>query len=421
MRFSLRKRENEDDMTSLDAPTDPFNTEPVVEKVKRRLWLKIGLPFVFAIIAIGFVAAWIVRDPPVPPRIEVEPPALLVQILPVAREPVRFTVTSQGLVTPRTQTTIVSEVTGHIVEVSPALESGGFFSQNEVLARIDPRNYETALKRAQADLAKAKTKVQTESALAGQALQDWEKLQLLSQDREAPSDLTLRKPQLAEVLAEMDLSQAALEKAQEDLDRTVIRAPFDGMIVEKLGSLGQFVNTGTQIATSISIELAEVRLPLSLRDFQYLDLEHLSRDRTVPVTLTADMGRDTPSTWQAEIVRSEGLIDVASRVVYVVAQVEEPYEVSDPEDYPLLMGTFVTAQITGREAGEVIVLPRHAIYGRDTVWVVNEEDKIQPRTLTIIRSDRNFSYVSEGLEDGDKVCITPIDQPIPGMRVRYSE
>ncbi|MCY4094611.1 MAG: efflux RND transporter periplasmic adaptor subunit [Gammaproteobacteria bacterium] len=403
--------------------TPEFTESKTVKRPKRFLLtlLKVGLPITFVAAAVGMVYATLTREPPTPPRFEVEPPALLVQVLTMKREPVQFSVVSQGVATPRTRTTIVSEVTGHIVEVSQNLESGGFFSRNEVLARIDPRNYETALKRAQADLAKSKTLLQTEQALAAQALDNWNTLQGLSNENDEPSDLTLRKPQLAEALAELDLNQAALEKAEEDLDRTIIRAPFDGMILEKLADLGQFVNTGAQIATTVSIDLAEVRLPVSLRDFQFLDLEHFSRDRTVPVTLTADIGRDEPATWQGKIVRSEGIVNDSSRVVHVVAQVENPYKSGTLHDHPLLFGTFVNAQIEGREAGDVYVVPRHALYDGNIAWVVDDANEIYPRELTIIRSDRNSAFISEGLDEGDLVCITPIDQPLPGMRVKFSE
>lgn len=379
------------------------------------------MPIVFISMAIIAVIVVLTAERPTPPRVETEAPALLVQVQEVNRQPVQFTVRSQGTVTPRIRTTIVSEVTGHIVEVATSLESGGFFNEGDILARIDPRNYETALKRAQADLAKARTKVQTESALASQALQDWQKLQRLAPSEEPASDLTLRKPQLAEVLAEFDLMKAALEKAEEDLERTYIRAPFDGMIVEKHSDLGQFVNTGTQIATTVSVELAEVRLPLAIRDFQYLDLDHVSHGKKVPVTLTADIGYSELATWDGHIVRSEGLISEAARVIYVVAQIVDPYTINGSSEHPLLIGTFVTAEITGREAGDLFVLPRHAIYEGPVAWVVEEGNLIYPRELNIVRSDDKYSYISAGLEDGEKICTTPMDQPIPGTRVRYSE
>ena len=290
-----------------------------------------------------------------------------------------------------------------------------------MLARIDPRNYETALKRAQADLAKSRTTVQTEQALAAQALDNWNTLQGLQANNDDPSDLTLRKPQLAEALAELDLTEAALEKAEEDLDRTIIRAPFDGMIIEKLADLGQFVNTGAQLARSVAVDLAEVRLPVSLKDFQYLDLEHFSRDRTVPVVLSADIGLVEPAFWRGNIVRSEGIVNDASRVVHVVAQVEHPYGDDVSHEHPLLFGTFVNAQIEGREAGDVFVLPRHAIYDGDIVWVVDDANEIYPRELSIIRSDRTSSYIADGIREGERICITPIDQPLPGMRVKFGD
>lgn len=394
---------------------------------RKRKWMtlrnaiKVLLPFIFLFLAVAAVFIVLLSPPPTPPRVATEAPALLVQVIPVQRESVRFTVTSQGTVTPRIRTTIVSEVTGHIVEVASSYESGGFFSEGEVIARVDPRNYETALKRAQADLAKARTKVQTETALASQAKSDWEKLQALSPSQDLPSDLTLRKPQLAEVLAEFDLMSAALEKAEEDLERTYVRAPYDSMVIEKHADLGQFVNTGTQIATTISVQIAEVRLPLALRDFQYLDLEQVSHGVRVPVTLTADVGHEELASWEGHIVRSEGIINESARVIYVVAQVENPYTTDNPDDHPLLIGTFVNAEIRGREAGGLFVLPRHAVYEGDKAWVVDEDNLIYPRDLTIVRSDSKYSYISEGLADNDKICITPIEQPLPGLRVRYSE
>ena len=380
--------------------------------------LKIGLPIVFLLLAFGVLAFTVLSGSPPPARGGTEPVAVPITVIEAKREPVRFTVTSQGSVSPRIRTTIVSEATGHIIDVSPSLESGGFFKSNEVLARIDPRNYETARRRAQADLARARTNVQTEQAMATQAQADFARLRTLTDAREA-TDLTLRKPQLAAALAELDLAKAALRKAEEDLDRTVIRAPFDGMIVQKHSDLGQFVNAGTQLATTVSIDLAEIRLPLSIRDFQYLDLQHLSGENVIPVKLTAETGLNERSVWEGQIVRSEGFIDETSRVVYVVAQIERPYEITE-ERPALLFGTFVTAEITGREAGNLFLVPRDIVEPGETVWVVEETDKLFPRKLSIVRSDRQYAYVESGLTENDQICTTPLDQPVPGMRVKPS-
>ena len=351
-----------------------------------------------------------------------EPPALLVAVNTANREPVNFIVSTQGTVTPRTQTTLVSEVSGQIVEVSPAFVSGGFFNQGDVLLRIDPRNYQSSLKRAQADVARAQTQVATESALAGYAMEDWQRLRELSvRETGKPSDLTLRKPQMQEAFAELAAKEADLEKATEDLNRTVIRAPYDGMVRDKLADVGQFVNPGTQLARTFAVDRVEVRLPITQQDLKYLDLRGLRDGRELKSLLTADIGGRS-FTWPATVVRSEGVFNENTRIVYVVAVVNDPYQLSrkgDQDIEPLRVGTFVEARIEGRDGGDLFVIPRHALTRGTTLWIVDEESRIQPKEVAIVRTDERFAYISEGISDGDRYVTIPVDQPLPGLKVRY--
>ena len=229
------------------------------------VFLSLGLVLVAVLAFVGLVAA---REQAV--RIAAQPPAVLVDVAVARREPVTFAVRSHGVVTPRTRTTLVSEVSGQIVEVAPAFVSGGFFQRGDVLVRIDPRHYETARKRARSVVAQAQTQVATERALAEYAEQDWQRLRGLEAAAGRASDLTLRKPQLAEAEAGLEYAQADLDKATEDLERTVVRAPYDGMVREKRADMGQFVNTGTALAVTFATDYAEVRLPLPQKDLRYL-------------------------------------------------------------------------------------------------------------------------------------------------------
>ena len=304
-------------------------------------WLKIVLPIAIIAGAI-LVAMQIIAARPEVERIAAPPPTLLVQVAVAQREPVTFTVHSQGVVTPRTRTTLVSEVSGQIAEVAPAFVSGGFFKAGDVLVRIDPRHYQTAFKRARSEVAKARTKVATEHALAGYAYQDWQRLRELNAAASRPaSDLALRKPQLAEAVAALEFAEADLEKATEDLDRTIIRAPYDGMVREKRADVGQYVNVGAQLAETFATDYAEVRLPLPQVDLQYLDLPGPGSETFLPVELSADIG-GVRRTWHGRIVRSEGVFDAESRVLHVVAQIDDPYGQGDGDE-PLRIGTFVTA------------------------------------------------------------------------------
>ena len=355
-----------------------------------------------------------------PTQMEREIPVLLVDAIEARREPVFFRVNTQGAVTPRTESNLVSEVSGQIVEVASNYVAGGFFREGELLLRIDPRNYQSALKSAQANVARVQTQVAKENALANFALDDWKTLRDLNASTGPISDLALRKPQLAEAIAESISAEAALEKAQEDLNRTSIRAPYDGMVQEKRADVGQYVNTGSQLALIFATDYAEIRLPITQRELALVDLPSADGSSVpLPVTLTSQAGK-IQHTWQGLIVRSEGVFDSASRVLYVVAQVEDPYNQSGRNGELLRIGTFVTASIQGRFGGALFTIPRHALQRGETLWIIDEQQKIYPRDVQIVSTDEEYAYVDGGLVNGDRYTITPIDQPLPGMPVRVN-
>lgn len=388
-------------------------------------------PIAVLVIAIGIGSALVLNRPEArqQPR---QPPVLLVDTLTATRVPVTFTVTTQGEVAPRTETTLISEVSGLIVEVSPSFVSGGFFHEGELLVRIDPRIYDARVKRARANVAAARTQVATENAMAGYALEDWHRLQELREDdnwqrehtgrghtREAPSDLTLRKPQLAAAIAQLESAEAELVEAEGDLERTSIRAPYSGMVREKLSDVGQYVRVGDRMASVFAVDYAEVRLPLTQADLQFLDLPRSTGARPVPVTLTARVA-GVEQRWDGAITRTEGVFDSRTRVLYAVAQLQDPYGIENAHPEPLRMGTFVNAEIQGRNAGALFAVPRHALYKGTTVWLVGDDNRLEAAEIGIVRADTDYVYADSGLKAGDRICITPMEQPLPGMPVRTS-
>ncbi len=382
-----------------------------------RNW-KIALPFIFIMSAIAAAYAMIETRTETQ-KVSVQAPTLLVQVAIAKRQPVTFTVQSQGSVRPRTETTIVTEASGRIVEVSDAFFSGGRFAEGDVLIRIDPRNYESALLRAQASVARAETQFATESALAGYAEEDWQRLRQTTPGTTPATELALRKPQLQEALAELHFAEAELKDAEGDLDRTTIRAPYNGQVRDKVADIGQYLNVGSEIARIFAVDFAEVRLPVTQRDLQHLDTTKLRSNEPFDVMLSAELA-GTVSRWSAKITRTEGVFDTTSRVLYLVAQIQDPYAYAEgATSDELLMGMFVSAEIDGREAGDLFLIPRHSLERGTTLWVVDDESRIYPRELNVVRRDDDFVYVADGLDEGERYCVTPIDQPLPGMKVRF--
>ena len=338
-----------------------------------------------------------------PDRKEETSQAVMVDAIPARVESLNFSVYSQG----------------KIVSVSDNFIAGGFFREGEILLQIDPSDYETALKRAQANLASRRAQLMDWTARSEQAMKDWVNL-----GREGePSDLTLKKPQLAEAQAAVQAAEAELQEAERDLQRTRIKLPYDGLVRSKGVDVGQYVGPGTPLGVTFSIGVAEIRLPLSGSDLAFLDLPsatRLDKAHRVPVTLTADSA-GLSGEWRAEIVRTEGVVDNKSRVVYAVAEVIDPYGVlGQSTQDELRMGTFVRAAIEGLRADNVVVMPRSVLRADDTVLIANADRQLEIRSVTVARAEPRNVYISAGVEPGELVITTSMDAPIPGMALAIS-
>jgi RND family efflux transporter MFP subunit len=372
--------------------------------------LKIGLPVVVLGASVAIAGLLMLTGPEAERR---QPPPTMptVEVLSVVPTDYQVSVRSRGTVSPRTQSTLVPEVAGQVVEVAPSFRNGGFFEQGDVLLRIDSRDYENAVTVARSELAQAKLRLREEQAQSEQAQRDWERLG----GGDEPTDLVLRKPQLASARAAVAAAEARLRQAEIDLERTRIRAPYAGRVLEKEADIGQYVTPGTPLATIYAVDYVEIRLPVTDEQQAFLDLPETYRDQRPDagkgpaVTLSARIGRETIE-WQGRIVRSEGAIDTQSRQLFVVAQVDDPYGRKDGRP-PLKVGQFVEAVIEGERLEDVYVLPRGAVEGEDEVFVVDAENRLQRRRLDVIWRDTDYVVAAGGLEPGERRGGQPADGP----------
>lgn len=383
--------------------------------------LKIVLP-VLIVTGASLGAWWMIKSKPEveTKKAEVLPP--LVRLMTAEKSDVRYTVYSQGTVSPRTESQLVPEVSGRVMWVSPSFISGGFFEAGDVLLKIDPVDYENAVVLARANVAQSKLSYEMEKAEAEVAREEWADLQ----GEEEATPLTLRVPQLANAKATYEAAEAALRQAERDLERTEVKALFAGRVRRKNVDVGEFVTVGSPVATLYSVDVAEIRLPVEDRDLAYVDLplDYRGQTENAPgpeVELIADFaGRQI--NWQGRIVRTEGEIDAMSRLVHVVAQVRDPYGRSaNPGRPPLAVGLYVRAEIRGRLAEDVVVLPRAALHGGATVWVIDEEGRLRFREVEVLRAGRKEVVIGSGLEAGERICLSPLEAVTDGMKVRTGD
>ena len=326
----------------------------------------------------------------------------------VTYEPVEIVLPSQGIIESSRRTQLASEVAGKVIAVSPKFESGESFDEDEILLELDSSDYEAALAQAKSTLADMKAALAMEKARSDQAARDWKKLGRGGE----PDDLVLRIPQMESAEAKVESADAMVAKAENDLKRSKIRAPFPATIASTMVEKGGYVTPGTPVAEIFQTNPFEVRLPLSIDDSQFLKSTP-GGDPAGEVVISAEAA-GVVREWKGKIVRTEREIDRMTRSLYVVAEIDSE---SSGEGVSLQPGLFVQARITGRTIPEAAKIPFPAFLDLKRVVVVDENDQIRFRDVTILRREDDAVLVSKGLKEGERVSLTELANMIEGVEV----
>ena len=358
---------------------------------------------------------WVLR-----PQSERRPPQggpqLAVETLRISSQDYQVRLQSYGTIQPKTRSVLVAQVAGQIVSINPNVRDGGFFETGDVLATIDPRDYEADVRIAEATLMDARQALAEAEARSNQAAEDWERL---GNEGEAPA-LVLRLPQLEAAKARVISAQSSLRKAQLDLERTNIVAPFAGRVLRKFVDLGQVVSVNTQLAEIYATDTVEIRLPLRNRDLPFIDLPESYRfarvnpDREAPVDIRSDL--TGPNAWEGRLIRTEGAIDESARQLHVIAEIEDPFGRGSESRDPLKIGQYVTAEMPGRIVEGAVVIPNTTIYQGSYVYVV-EDGILRRRDIDVEWQNDTEAIVAGNLDIGDELVLTPLGQVTSGIRV----
>ncbi len=376
-----------------------------------------------ALLGAGFLVLW--NPPELERRGPPGGPQTVVETVIVTPRDYRVKIASYGTVQPRTRSTLVAQVSGQIVTIAPIFRPGGFFAEGDVLVTIDPRDYEADVKIAGAALMDALQAEAQETARSEQALVDWRRI---GDPGEPPSDLVLRKPQLLAAQARVISARSSLAKAELALERTRVRAPFDGRVLTQLADRGQVVGTGTSLANVYATDYVEVRLPLRNTDLPFVDLPESGAAQLLPVKVRSELG--AANVWEGRIVRTEGAIDETARQLHVVAQISDPFGAANSGGAngargndarrPLKIGEYVTAEITGRRLPGALVIPGETIYQNSYVYTV-AGGELERRHIEIAWQNGVDALVTGGLAPGDALVTTPLGQVTSGTPVRVAE
>ena len=339
-----------------------------------------------------------------------------------------LTIEGNGTVRPKSEISLSPQVAGRVSWASPSA-SGGRFEKGDVLLRIESADYENAVRAAEAEVAQREVERLTWEEQRELAIEEYGRFRAREgittpMDSADVGGLVFRDPQLRAAEASLLRAEAGLADAQLALTRTRITAPFDGVVRTKNADVGQYVAPGQLLGTLYDTDEVEIVVPLT--DGEAALVTGLwsadARDETsrIPATVRASFG-GTDYTWPGYVDRAQAALNAETRTVDVVVRVQEPFEDDGSGRPPLLLGTYATIEIQGRDVEQFTVLPRSALQDGDRVYVVEQDTILSIRPVRLLQEIQGEVFVSGEIQPGEPVVLSPMAIVTDGMTVRRAE
>lgn len=356
----------------------------------------------------------------VPPKAQVIKTAALVSTYPLKQTVEYAHVIGYGTVEPSRELEVRAQVSGHVTALSDGFEVGARVAEGEVIIAIDPRDYQIEIESEKAQLARAEFELELERGNQVVAKREWE---LLSDDvdsGELGESLALRKPHLREKQAALEAARNRLKKAQLNLERTKITTPFDGAVLEENVEVGKYITSQSTVARLAATDEFYIKVRISRSALRWLNLEDENGLQKHSVTVFEGQGAEDPQTgWNARMLRLLSDVDPQGRMARVLVAVSRPL---DPQvgRSPLLLGSFVKAEITGRELTDVFSVPRTAVREGDILWIVGATGLLELVPVEIVQSRGEVTLVRGALVDGQSMVTSPLPGALEGMAVKVA-
>lgn len=379
---------------------------------KSRLVLKIILPLL--ILAIGIYAFKMMGQlKKAPQRQQPMHQGLLVDIAELQATDHQTTIFATGTVQAEQEIELVPQVSGKVVWVSPNLVAGGFFRKGDLLLRVEANDYQLAVEKANAEIAQAQLSLATEKERARIALTEWNRVDM--PDKESPGPLVTREIQLQQEEARLAAARANVKQAELNLQRTELRAPFNGRIRTEQVGIGQFLNGGASIATLAGTDRAEIHIPVATTELTWLN--GIKNGTAVPANIY--LPGQSQQQWQGELVRTSGEVDSTNRLTTLIVALDDPYRLKGSNSSAILQnGQFVNVELQGRVLHNVFKISRKALRSNNTIWLVDNNNRLTIKPVQIIRREQDSIIIKPDVINGDRLILSALSGVADGTLLR---
>jgi len=385
----------------------------------RRLVMLVAIVAVLAAAVYG--ARWLHKTRPRAKRVVVERKPTLVEVIAVTRGRERVVVVAMGTVIPEKTVVLQPQVTGRIIEQSPALMPGGLLKAGEIIARIDPTDYHLAIEQQKGNVARALFELKVEEGRNVIARREWKLLEPDIPNTDAGRQLALREPHLTNARAALAAARSSLDLAKLNLERTAILAPFNALVTEESIDVGQLVTPQTRLATLVGTDAFRVQAALPVSKLDAIAIPGVNGSKGSKAKVAHEASHGCVTSREGQVVRLLGDLDPAGRMARVLIRFDDPLGVKPGPRLPLLLGAYVRVEIEGKPLNDVYVLPRSALREGNTVWVMDADDRLAIRKVEIAWRQPDTVLIGSGLQPGARVIVSRIPVPIPGMKLRVED
>jgi RND family efflux transporter MFP subunit len=388
---------------------------------------KAVFPILILIVAVS-CAALMMANRITPDRLDIAEQIVPVEVTEIVHSTEEVVITAQGTVTPAQQVQLRPEVAGRIVKLSPSLVPGGLFTAGKTMATIDERDYRVQLAAQQEMVARARLALRQEQARQAVAEEEWDLLEASIPADSSNRDLALRRPQIEHAEASITAAEGALAKAELDLERCTITAPFNAVVLREQVDLGKLVNPQTEIATIVGTDAYWAQVSLPVEHLGWIEIPGRGGRKGAAATVIYSAG-SVEIRREGRVERLLGDLDPAGRMARLLVVIDDPLNLKGQHgasELPLLIGSYVTVEIRGRTIEDAIVIPRRALReihvngangAREGLWIMNGEDRLATREAEVVWRTEETVIVSNGFADGERLITSTIATPIEGMKV----
>jgi len=388
---------------------------PIPKRNLRQRLLAVGI--IIALLLCGLaVARYLLHSKPKAKKRHHKKTELLVRVNELHKINTRVVVSGLGSILPARETEIKPEISGRITTLSPNFHPGGVIRKGEIVAEIDRRDFDIIVTEKKAALKTAKANLELERGQQVVAQRDW---QLVRKQNAALLDLdsalALRKPQLAKAEAAVSQAEAALDRAKLDLRRTRVLAPFTGVVRKKNVDLGSQVSPQTTIITLTGVQTYWLEALIPVQDLHWLGLDETNSSQAkVVVEATSGNGEK----YKGRIVNLLADLDKDGLMSRLLIAVQNPLAAG--HEVPLIIGSFVRAEISGRPLSGVFKIPRSAVWESEFVLLAAPDNSLEIRHPAIVWKDTDWVYVKDGLREGERLVLSQISAPVAGMPLKIA-